>query len=191
MLLACGPLVEGVDHSTDGPPDLGETTGGSSSSGEATGDPETGDAPNTTSAPTTAGGSTGSATTTNGPSSATTGSESGDGGDGDTTGAGSTTAGVVHECDPLAQDCEAGGCVLFEGRFACLPPPPPPALQEGEPCGFAFSCEPPAMCLGTSKAGAMVEDGVCVRLCDMLAPDCPPDTACDELLPGTDVGACL
>lgn len=88
----------------------------------------------------------------------------------------------LRSCNPFADACPVGSsCVaLDEADIVCVDADEVPLLAELA-CEDGAACGDTALCWGASSVPGCARDTCCAPLCDMLAPDCPPDTACVAL----------
>ncbi len=85
-------------------------------------------------------------------------------------------------CDLLKQDCVTG-CYPAPGSTTLCAPTG--FLQEGSVCQWANDCVGGHVCL-VQTAGAMT--GICRKLCDLSAPNCPSGRTCQPTASGA--GTC-
>ena len=106
----------------------------------------------------------------------------------------------LPSCDPLAQDCGAGGgCYWTSGDFNCTNAGD---LPMGEACGFIADCEPGMLCVHSDALASCEGSNCCTNFCSLEAGDgaCAwqPGAACVPFFeqgaapPGfEDVGVCV
>jgi hypothetical protein len=78
----------------------------------------------------------------------------------------------VPWCDPLVQDCPAGGACYPEARgFFCSPDASEDIGAYGDPCAYLNACDPGFWCAAQSDVpGCASEDGCCSEVCDASDP---------------------
>ncbi|HLT38958.1 MAG TPA: hypothetical protein VK034_21890 [Enhygromyxa sp.] len=85
----------------------------------------------------------------------------------------------VPICNPLAQDCADGfACVSASGSFACQPDDQLGSGALGDPCEYAFQCQPGFTCIDGSKVPDCPAAGCCSPLCSVDQPMCPAGMSC-------------
>jgi hypothetical protein len=99
--------------------------------------------------------------------------------------------GTLHQClpscDPLAQDCQQGGCYASGhpnvDDFACGVPILP-SVADSEPCSYDWECTPGSMCSRPDRPAACESGDCCTPFCDLSVPEaCGPDRVCTPVLP--------
>lgn len=84
------------------------------------------------------------------------------------------------DCDPLAQNCEAGSGCFFDGQsFRCL-------SAEGELpvlslCSFTNDCAPSLICTEGEQVPGCMSESCCTPFCDLELGDSP----CEAAVPGS------
>jgi hypothetical protein len=87
----------------------------------------------------------------------------------------------LRVCNPLDETCPIGSmCVALDQGIGCVDEDELPFLAE-VPCEGGLACEGASVCAEASSLPGCARDTCCAPLCDMLAPSCPPDTACVAL----------
>ena len=85
----------------------------------------------------------------------------------------------LPNCDPLAQDCDAGSVCIANGigdNFWCVLDASGEEGQVHDPCEFANACDPGLLCLESAAAVECDErvSGCCEPFCDVFEPNmCP------------------
>jgi hypothetical protein len=87
----------------------------------------------------------------------------------------------LRVCNPLDDTCAIGSsCVVLDEGIGCVDEDEVPLLAELA-CDGGVACGDAALCLDGGSVPGCARDTCCAPLCDMLAPSCPPDTACVAL----------